>query len=293
MVAARQALELDRENPEVHNLLGYIHAVGGDFEDAVECYRRAIDLDEWYLEPILNAAELLVHPDADPDEAIRLCRRASQMILEPRERADVILIEVDALLNTGRDEEAREALQGLDSPDDLPPGYQVVIGRIFFDLGDLETSRPLIERAVAADPLLPDAWYCLGLIQREEGRRVEAVRAFLETRKRDIGLPRLPWAIAECDVERLVKEALGCLEAEVRALLDGTRISIETYPTEEHIRREMDPRQVVSAKGVDAGSGTYDLLEIFVLNLERVAPPSFMAQELGRFIAIEVGLPAG
>ncbi len=115
MIAARQALSLDRENPEVHNLLGYIHAVGGDFEDAIDCYRRAIDLDEWYLEPILNAAELLVHPEADPDEAIRLCHRASEMVNEPRELADITLIEVDALLNSGRDSMARDCLAGLET----------------------------------------------------------------------------------------------------------------------------------------------------------------------------------
>lgn len=292
MVAARQALELDRENPEVHNLIGYIHAVGGDFDDAIECYRRAIDLDEWYLEPILNAAELLVHPEADPDEAIRLCRRASQMVLEPRERADVVLIEVDALLNTGRDEEALECLGRLDDAEALPAGYQTAVGRILFDLGDPEKARPFVGRALEAEPNLPDAWYCLGLIEREEGRRLEAVKAFLETRRGDMSLPRLPWSVPGGEVEKLIREAMDTLDPGVRALLDGANIVVDTYPSVDLICDEIDPRQVVRASGVDHIKGVFRELQIFLHNLERVAPPTFMAQELGKLITMEVA-PGG
>ncbi len=102
LAAAHQALEISPDNPEVYNLIGYVHAMDGDFDNALENYKKAIDLDEWYLEPILNAAELLVHPDADPDEAIRLCRRAAEMDLSAQELSDVTLVEVEALLSTGR-----------------------------------------------------------------------------------------------------------------------------------------------------------------------------------------------
>jgi tetratricopeptide (TPR) repeat protein len=289
MIAARQALEMNRDNPEVHNLIGYIHAMEGEFDDALECYRRAIDLDEWYLDPILNAAELLVHPDADPDEAIRLCRRATEMDLEPWELADVLLIEVDALLNMGRDDEARELLGGIEEPESLPAPHQVLMGRALFDLGDLEGAKGFVQRSLDQDPSNPDGWYCAGLVAREEGRRVDAVIAFLSTMDRDLDLPRVPWAMADAELDALVRSVVDSLDPALRELLAGTRIVVEPYPSEQSIKDEGDPRQVVLARGVDRDRGAFESLHVYQLNFERVAAPMFAKEELGRLIAAELG----
>src|SRR5690606_29867524 len=69
--SARRALELDPDSPEVHNLLGFVAALEGDCEEAVEAYQQAVLLDDSYVEAMLNAAELLVHPMARYDEALR------------------------------------------------------------------------------------------------------------------------------------------------------------------------------------------------------------------------------
>ena len=292
MVAARKALELDRRNPEVHNLIGYIHALDGEFDDALESYRVAIDLDEWYLDPILNAAELLSHQDADPDEAIRLCRRAADMELSPDEAADTAFIEIEALFNSGRDAEVRRRLDEIDDLETLSPTYRAVVGRTYFDIGDLEKAQEHVEAALAADPEIVEAWYCAGLIAREEGRRVDAVRAFLRVRELDVMLPRMPWgAASDEDAARIAADAIAVLPDAQRALLEGAEIRMAPYPDEAQIRDEIDPRQIAWADGIDPERGVYARLWIFVLNLERMAPPGACSEELAHAIAYEVGEP--
>ena len=38
-LSARRALEIDGQSPEAYNLLGYVTALQGEFEDAIESYR--------------------------------------------------------------------------------------------------------------------------------------------------------------------------------------------------------------------------------------------------------------
>ena len=67
--SARQALEIDPNAPEVHNLLGYIAAMNGEPDEAIEHYRQALALDEGYFDAMLNAAEVMVHPLQQWDDA--------------------------------------------------------------------------------------------------------------------------------------------------------------------------------------------------------------------------------
>ena len=86
---AKRALELDPQSPEVHNLLGYTSALAGDSDDALEHYRQAIALDETYLEAMLNAAEVLMHPLGEWDEATDLCDDALEYAETKEEIADL------------------------------------------------------------------------------------------------------------------------------------------------------------------------------------------------------------
>jgi tetratricopeptide (TPR) repeat protein len=290
LVAARQALDIDAQSPEVHNLLGYIHALQGDLEEALECYRQAIELDEWYLEPLLNAAEILAHPSSDPAEAIRLCRQAAELDLSPEELADTVLIEVDALLNLGRAEAARERLGAIDTAETLPVVYQVALARAYFDAGDPAAARPFADRAVEIDPDLPDAWYTCGMLAREEGRRVAAVQSFLEVRNRDLALPPPPWSRSTGEVEELVREMISGLDPEIRDQLSGAEIRVVDYPSEDQIRSEIDPRQVVLAERVDVERASFEILWVFALNLERVSGPIPPEDELRAFIVADLSV---
>ncbi|MET0594739.1 MAG: tetratricopeptide repeat protein, partial [Polyangiaceae bacterium] len=74
--SARRALEIDPQSPEAFNLLGYVAALEGDPSEAIENYRQAIALDETYLEAMLNAAEVYIHPLGDFDQAVEMCSEA-------------------------------------------------------------------------------------------------------------------------------------------------------------------------------------------------------------------------
>src|SRR5690606_4645327 len=63
--SARRAMALEGDSPEPHNLMGYTRALRGDAEEALELYQQAIALDETFLEAILNAAEVCLHPLGD------------------------------------------------------------------------------------------------------------------------------------------------------------------------------------------------------------------------------------
>jgi tetratricopeptide (TPR) repeat protein len=287
LIAARQALEIDGESPEVHNLMGYVRALDGDYDEALECYRRAIDLDEWYLEPILNAAEILAHPEADPEEAIRLCRRAADMELNQEELADALLIEIDALLSLRRDDEARERLGRCETLDSVPAHYLVATGRLLFELGDFDKARAVVDRAIALDGELADAWYTRGVIERESGERVAAVLDFLEVLERDARAD--PVAPGPSDIEAIVRAAIARLPDAAGAVLEGVELVITERPTARQVRDEVDPRQVVLAEGVDPARGAFERLSVFSGNLERVAPPAQWEAELPGLIAAEIG----
>ena len=166
---ARRALEIDPQSPEVHNLLGYTSALSGESDEALEHYRQAIALDETYLEAMLNAAEVLMHPLGEWDEAINLCDDALEYAETKEETADCLLLRVDALLGKGETEEAKKCMARLPDPPFENSSYVFLIGRAYYELGETEKAAPFIEEAVRTDPTHPDAHYYLGLLRDDAG----------------------------------------------------------------------------------------------------------------------------
>ena len=292
LVSAQRALEIDTESPEVHNLIGYIRAMDGELEEALQSYRHAMVLDDEYIDPVLNTAELLVHPDADPKEAIRLIRNVSGAIEGP-EVVEAILLEVDALLNLGSIDEARQRLADIEGPETLPVCYAVFIGRALYETGDSKGAKVFLEKASTQEPLNPDAWYYLGLIARDEGLRVDAVKYFTKTLDADESIPVPPWAKHMEPAESLVKRAIAELEEKDRATLNGTELVVVTAPTKTQVQDEIDPRQVVFIEGIDPARGIFNRLWIFVRNISRAGVlPENAVQELARMIHNEINPPS-
>ena len=73
--SAQRAIEVSPDSPEAHNLLGYAAALRGECDEALEAYEHAIELDEGFVEAMLNAAELLVHPLGGYEEALAIVRK--------------------------------------------------------------------------------------------------------------------------------------------------------------------------------------------------------------------------
>ena len=96
---AQRALEIDPQSPEVHNLMGYAAALEGDADEALDHYRQAIALDDTFLEAMLNAAEVYIHPLGDFDEAIAMCDQALDLAdVEERLRVVELVVRPRQLL---------------------------------------------------------------------------------------------------------------------------------------------------------------------------------------------------
>lgn len=289
LISARRALDIDEESPEVHNLLGYIHALDGDLDEALEHYRQAIELDEWYIDPLLNAAEILCHTDSDPEEAIRLCRRAAELSINDEEKAEAVLLEVDALFNLGDAEKAQERLLSIDDGAELPAGVLVLLARAHFDLQDLDKAESAVRRAIEHEPDNPDAWYYQGLIHRDRGLRVPAVEAFLSAQQRDDVFPPPPWTKTKA-IEETISTAFSLLPDEIRGWLEGAEVHIEELPSKEQICREVDPRQSVLVEGIDPSEHRFEHIWVFTKNLPRAgATPSNLPLVLAELFHKEAG----
>ncbi len=267
LLAARQALNIDAEAPEVHNLLGCIYAMEGDFEEAMSCWQQAVDLDDEYLDPILNMADVLIHSTDQPDEAVDLCRKARAMIEMEEELVEIAMLETDALLSMNRREEARKVLADIENFEFENPIHFMLVGRALFEAGDFNKSKELIEKSLTIDPSSADAWYCRGLLYREEGRRVDAATAFARVQKEDSKRTPPSW-IEKISIEDLVKNAVSQLELESRAMLEGTSIHVAPLPTPEQVMDEVDPRQAVFAQGIDPERKAFLHLWVYFLNFE-------------------------
>src|SRR5579863_10504166 len=167
IACAKRALEIDPQSPEVHNLMGFATALDGDPEEALEHYRLAIALDDTYFEAMLNAAEVLITPVGDFEGAVAQIDDPLDYAETDEEVADCVLLKVDALVAKGDYEEAKRTMKMIPDGPFNGPTYLFLIGRAWYELGDVEKAAPLIEQAAKTDPQNADALYYLGLVRDE------------------------------------------------------------------------------------------------------------------------------
>lgn len=271
-LSARRALELDNQSPEAYNLLGYVAALQGEFEDAVEHYRQAIALDDAYLEAMLNAAEVYIHPLGEFDQAINMCDQALDLAENDDEIVDALLLKFDALLGKGDLEQAERLC------DRFPPGpfenvnHTFLMGRALYEIGRLDRAIPLIEQAVKDHPGNPEALYYLGLVRDERGDVAGATRAFLASRALDREVPAPAWSLSTETFERAARQALESLEPELKSFVHQSELYVADAPGVEVVVDGVDPRALILLDGVSGKPGT-GTVRVFVYqqNVERLA----------------------
>ena len=273
-LSARRALDLDEESPEAHNLLGYVAALHGDFERALEHYREALDLDDTYLEAILNAAEVLVYPLGGFDEAIALCDQALDLSEGDDELVDVLLLQFDALLGKNDIEAARALCARFPEGPFENPTHRFLLGRAYFEVGDLESATPIIEDAAKAGVDNPEVYYYLGMIRDERGDATGATTAFLRVRHLDALGPPVPWTLSRDTFEHMVDRAAKSLGDKARARLGECDLYISDLPGVEVIVDAVDPRAAVLIEPALPGEPTDappGRVFVYQSNIERIA----------------------
>lgn len=268
--AAQKALEIDPDAPEVHNLLGYVAALAGEPEEAVEHYRQALALDEGYFDAMLNAAEVLCFPLGEYEEAIEMCDEALTWAESDEEKADALLVKIDALLAVRDDDKVRRALAAMPSsvlgappakkePSDEerltgterdPVRFLFAVGRAWFEVGEHERAFEFLEKALAADPFHGEANYYAALALELRGDQPLAVEHFLRVRKLDERTPAPTWSLSEASFFAAVERAVAALDPALRRFVEHAQVWIVALPGLEVICDGVDPRAPLLLDGI-------------------------------------------
>lgn len=288
--SAEKSLELDAESPEAHNLLGYARAALGDHETALDHYRHAIALDDSFVEAMLNAADVLIHPLHDFQAAVGLVDDALEWAEGDEEVADALLLKFDAHMHQGDQEAAKKVLVMLPDGEFETARIEFLVGRAHFEVGNLDKARAYLERALAREAEAPDPHYYIGLLRDAQGDRESAALAFLRCRELDAGLPRPQWSLPQAAFERHVRSAIEQLPEASRAILSGSLVVVSDLPGAEVVADGVDPRAPVMLDAISQG-GAVRTTRLFVYqrNVERVSEaPAQLEEELQRLIQNEI-----
>jgi tetratricopeptide (TPR) repeat protein len=271
--SARRALELDNQFSEAYNLLGYVAALRGDYEEAIENYHQAISLDDTYLEAMLNAAEVYVHPLAEYDEAIRLCEQALELAESDDETVDALLLCFDACLGKGDSARAEEICSRFPLGPFDNSTHTFLVGRAFFEVDKMHRAAELIEESVKVNPNNPDAFYYLGLIHDARGNTDDATRAFLRSRELDQEFPPPPWSLSRDTFQSTVERALQRLAPDLKEFLRPSEVFVADLPGVEVVVDGVDPRAslLLDAVRPDQGQAPTARLFVYQRNVERLA----------------------
>jgi tetratricopeptide (TPR) repeat protein len=278
---AQRALELDPASPEVHNLLGYAAALEGDAEEALEHYRQAIALDETYFEAMLNAAEIMIHPIGDHDGAMAQLSDALDYAETDEEIADCVLLKVDALMAKGDFAEAKSAMKSIPEGPFENGSYTFLIGRAYYELGDIDKAAPLIEEAAKSDPDHADAQYYLGLVRDEQGNARGATEAFLRARGLDLSRPPPAWAPQPETFARTVSSVMAKLDGVLARFVTEAEVYVVDVPGAELVVDGVDPRALLILDTPPVSEGAPARVRVFIYqrNVERAAGAAHAMEE--------------
>jgi tetratricopeptide (TPR) repeat protein len=275
-LSAEQSLQLDGQSPEAHNLLGYVKAAQGHADDAIELYRQAIALDDTFVEAMLNAAEVLIHPLHDFEAAISMVEEALDFAENDDERADALLLKYDAHMHQGDKDGAARVLAGFpDGPFDSPR-LDFLVGRAHFETGNPEIALRLLQHAVEREPSYGDAHYTLGLLHEVLGDAHATVNAFLRTREADLALPTVSWAPTRLAFEQQVRAAIARLPAPMQESVADAELIVAELPGAEVVADGVDPRACLLLDTAERsahkpGRGKVSRLFFYQRNTERAA----------------------
>ncbi len=256
--SARRALELNPNSPEVHNLLGYVAALDGDCDEAIEAYQQAICLDDAYVEAMLNAAELLVHPMGQFEDAIEFCNQVLDLTEYEDEVIDALLLKFEALLALGQSDEARALLARLPRGPFENATQNFLAGRAFYELGEHERATELIDASLSVQPDNAEALYYRGLLHELEGDSRSAAARFLQSRQLEIEIGMPPWAPNSEAFMLFTQKATAELAPELRAFMDVADVFITDLPGPEAVVDGVDPRAMALVDAVLIGAEADD-----------------------------------
>jgi tetratricopeptide (TPR) repeat protein len=171
------------------------------------------------------------------------------------------------------------------------PSYLFLIGRAWYELGQLDKAAPLIEQAASADPTSADAQYYLGLVRDEQGDGRAATEALLRSRALDLGRAPPAWAPSPETFAVVVKTGIEKLDLVLARFVREAEVYVVDLPGAELVVDGVDPRTLLVLDTPPVEDGTPPRVRIFVYqrNVERAAGSlEGMEAELGAALEREV-----
>jgi Tfp pilus assembly protein PilF len=272
-LSAEKSLELDAQSPEAHNLAGYVKAAQGNAEDAIEHYRTAIALDDTFVEAMLNAAEVLIHPLHDFDGALGMVEEALDFAENDDEIADALLLKYDAYMHQGDKESAATVVSALPKGPFESPRLDFLVGRAHLEIGDADGALALLTSAVTRDASYGDAHHTLALVHEARGDREATVQAFLRTREADLAQGPVFWSLDRASFEERVRDALSRLPKPLEDMVRTALLVVAELPGAEVVADGVDPRICVLLDSTSSGASPHTVVRLLVYqrNSEREA----------------------
>mgnify|MGYP001797668512 FL=1 len=293
LASALRSLEEDEDSPEGHHVVGYVYALEGKLQAALQHYLRAIAVDGGFFDALLQAADVLLQL-GETRRAESLVEDALDLAETAEERAAALLLHVDTLLTAGRREEAVMAASALPEGPFAAPELDFRVGRARFEVGDLQGAAPLLELAARRPGASADAYYFYGLVLDERDDPAAMAAAFVQCRDADLATPRFPWAEPLATFERRVSRALQRLPSSLGAPLEGALVVVDEVPGAELVSEGFAPRASCLFEEVELPRRAGDparLARLFVYqrNVERAAgTPDRIDEELDLALRAEI-----
>jgi tetratricopeptide (TPR) repeat protein len=294
LVSAEKGVELDAQSPEAHNLLGFVKAAQGQAEDALEHYKQALALDDTFVEAMLNAAEVLIHPLHDFDGAIDMVEEALDFAENDDEIADALLLKYDAFMHQNDKTGAARVVASLPKGPFQSPRLDYLVGRACLEHGDQPGATRLLESAVQRSPDDPEVHYTLAMLHEARGDARATTDAFLRTRAADLAMPPMPWSLSRAAFEQVVAAAVQRLPDAMREVLSDALWIVTDAPGAEVVADGVDPRVGVlldrtPAQARREGEAHVTRAFVYQRNVERAAEdPEDLAEELAFLLEDEL-----
>jgi len=290
LLAAQKSIELNGRSPEAHNLFGYVCTLRGQHEDALEHYALAVEFDDTYIDAMLNAAEVWVHPLGDYDRAQSLAEDALECAQTDDERTHALLIKFEISLGRGDNQQAQELLGQIPKGPFANPQLHLMLGRAFLEARLLENSEEQLKKALEHGIDTADLHYYWGVLFDTRNQNREAIVAFLKCRELDAKSPARPWSLNPAQFEHKVQSAIQSLSIELRDTLEGALVIVAQEPGIEAVAEGMDPRTCIYFRSESQPNQPPKQLFIYQRNLERSTSSMLdIEEELVRQLTEELG----
>lgn len=289
--SAQEGVELDGQSPEAHNLLGYVRAAAGEAEEALEAYRHALALDDTFVEAMLNAAEVMIHPIHDFDGARGMVSEALDFAENDDDVADALLVSFDAHMHEGDEGGAALVAARLPEGPFTNGRLHFMVGRAHFEVGNSQAAATCFERAAEADAANADLHYYQGLLHDDAGDAAAATASFLRARRLDQQEPPPPGAPTHEQFERQIKRGLDKLPSGFAGCVEGAMIVAGDLPGLELVADGVDPRAPLALDGLAPPKAPPRVRRVYLYqrNIERhVEGPMALPDEIAALLMQEL-----